>query len=62
MGLIVVGRGSPAFEARCVREKAVEKNRPIPVRVLARRVGMGCYLEAMQLDDFDNIYNHVNAN
>jgi DNA-binding NtrC family response regulator len=55
MGLIVVGQGSPAFAARRVGEEAVDKDGPIPVLVLARGVGMGCYLEAMQLGDFDNL-------
>jgi FixJ family two-component response regulator len=42
-------------------ERAIEKDRRIPVLVLARSVDMGCYLEAMQLGAFDYLEKPVSA-
>jgi len=50
---IIVGQGSRFFEGRCVVERAIEINRRLPVVVVARRLEMECYLEAMQLGAVD---------
>ena len=59
--LVIVSQGSPGFEGRRVVERAIEKDRRIPVLVLARSVDMGCYLEAMQLGAFDYLEKPVSA-
>jgi DNA-binding response OmpR family regulator len=59
--LVIVSQGSPAFEGRCVVERAIEKDRNTPVLVLARSVDMGCYLEAMQLGAFDYLEKPISA-
>lgn len=59
--LVIVGQGSPAFEGRCVVERAIEKDRHTPVLVLTRSVEMNCYLEAMQLGAFDYVEKPVDA-
>jgi DNA-binding NtrC family response regulator len=59
--LVIVSQGSAAFEGRCVVERAIEKDRHLPVLVLARSVDMGCYLEAMQLGAFDYLEKPVSA-
>ena len=51
--IIVVGQGSRNFEGRCVLECATEFNRRLPVVVVARRLEMACYLDAMQLGAVD---------
>ena len=53
--LVVVSQGSPAFEGRCVLERAMEIDRGLPVLVLARCLDMGCYLEAMQSGAVDYV-------
>ena len=59
--LVIVSQGSSAFEGRRVVERAIEKDRRIPVLVLARSVDMGCYLEAMQLGAFDYLEKPISA-
>lgn len=59
--LVIVSQGSPAFEGRHVVERAIEKDRRIPVLVLTRSVDMNCYLEAMQLGAFDYLEKPVSA-
>ncbi len=52
-GFIVVSQGSDAFEGRCVLERAMEKDRQIPVLVVTRCRHMGSYIEAIQLGAAD---------
>ena len=52
-GFIVVSQGSDAFEGRCVLERAMEKDRHIPVLVVTRCRHMGSYIEAIQLGAAD---------
>ena len=59
--LVIVNQGGPRFEGRCVVERAIEKDRHMPVLVLARNVDMHCYLEAMQLGAFDYLEKPVSA-
>jgi two-component system response regulator HydG len=59
--LVIISQGSPAFEGRRVVERAIEKDRRIPVLVLARSAEMNCYLEAMQLGAFDYLEKPVSA-
>jgi DNA-binding NtrC family response regulator len=59
--LVIVNQGSPAFEGRCVVERAIEKDRHTPVLVLARSADMNCYLDAMQLGAFDYLEKPVTA-
>jgi DNA-binding NtrC family response regulator len=58
---VVVSQGSPAFEGRCILQRAIEKDRHTPVLVLARSVDMNCYLEAMQLGAFDYLEKPISA-
>ena len=48
-----VGQGSASFEGRCVLERAAEMHRNIPIVVVARRLDIHCYLEAMELGAVD---------
>src|SRR5271169_6085238 len=50
---VFVNQGSPAFEARSVVQQALARDRHTPVIVLAPRLDLGCYLEAMQLGAAD---------
>jgi len=52
-GFIVVSQGSDAFEGRCVLERAMERDRHIPVLVVTRCRHMGSYIEAIQLGAAD---------
>lgn len=58
---VVVSQGSPAFEGRCVLQRAIEKDRHTPVLVLTRAADMNCYLEAMQLGALDYLEKPVSA-
>ena len=53
--VILVGQGSPEFEGRCVLERTTKLDRRLPVIVVARRVDIACYFEAMQLGAVDYI-------
>ena len=59
--LIIVDQGSPHFEGRCVLEQLIEKNRHLPVLVVARCHNMHCYLEAMQLGAVDYLAEPIAA-
>ena len=59
--LVIVSQGGPAFEGRCVVERAIERDRHTPVLVLTRNVDMNCYIEAMQLGAFDYLEKPVGA-
>jgi DNA-binding NtrC family response regulator len=56
---IIVDQGSPHFEGRCVLEQSIEKDRHLPVLVVARCHDMHCYLEAMQLGAVDYLAEPV---
>jgi DNA-binding NtrC family response regulator len=56
---IIVDQGSPHFEGRCVLERSIEKNRHLPVLVVARCHNMPTYLEAMQLGAVDYLAEPV---
>jgi DNA-binding NtrC family response regulator len=56
---IVVSQGSSAFEGKVVLERAIEIDRHLPVLVLASRLLMSCYLDAMQLGAVDYLEKHV---
>jgi DNA-binding NtrC family response regulator len=58
---VIVSQGSPAFEGRCVVERAIENDRHTPVLVLARSVDTGCCLEAMQLGAFNYLEKPISA-
>jgi DNA-binding response OmpR family regulator len=58
---VVVSQGSPAFEGRCVLQRAIEKDRHTPVLVLTRAADMNCYLEAMQWGALDYLEKPVSA-
>lgn len=59
--MVVVDQGSPHFEGRCVLERSIEKNRRLPVLVVARCHNMHCYLDAMQLGAVDYLAEPVAA-
>lgn len=50
---VIVGQGGPAFEGRCVLERATELHRQIPILVVARSLNLHNYLEAMDLGAVD---------
>jgi DNA-binding NtrC family response regulator len=56
---VIVDQGSPHFEGRCVLEQAIEKDRHVPVLVLARCHDVRCYLDAMQLGAVDYLAKPV---
>lgn len=56
---VIVSQGSPSFEGRRVLERAIEKDRQLPVLVLTRSVDMSIYLEAMQLGALDYLEKPV---
>jgi DNA-binding NtrC family response regulator len=56
---IIVDQGSPSFEGRFVLERSMEKDRHLPVLVVARCHDMRCYLEAMQLGAVDYLAEPV---
>ena len=58
---VVVSQGSPAFEGRCILQRAIEKDCHTPVLVLTRAADMSCHLEAMQLGAFDYLEKPVRA-
>jgi len=55
----LISQGGPAFEGRCVLERAREMPGNTPVLVLARSKNMRCYLEAMQLGAVDYLEKPV---
>jgi DNA-binding response OmpR family regulator len=59
--MVVVDQGSPQFEGKCVLERSIEKNRHLPVLVVARCHDMHCYLDAMQLGAVDYLAEPVAA-
>ncbi len=58
---VLVSQGGPSFEGHCVLERATERDRRMPVLVLARCMEMRCYLEAMQLGALDYLEKPVPA-
>jgi DNA-binding NtrC family response regulator len=50
---VIVSQGTAKFEGSCVLKRAVEIDRSLPVFVVARRLDMGSYMEAMQLGATD---------
>lgn len=56
---IVVSQGSSAFEGKVVLERAIEIDRHVPVLVLASRLVVSCYLDAIQLGAVDYLEKHV---
>lgn len=59
--IVVVSQGSPAFEGRCILERASTTGCKIPVFVLAPSLDTHCYLEAMQLGAADYLEEPVSA-
>jgi len=58
---VIVSQGTPKFEGSCVLRRAVEINRTLPVIVVARRLDMGSYIEAMQLGARDYLVEPLTA-
>ena len=56
---VVVSQGSQAFEGRAVLEHMIERDRHLPVLVLAPCLHMQLYLEAMQLGAVDYLEKPV---
>jgi len=56
---VIVDQGTPKFEGRCVLERSIEKNRHLPVLVVARCHNMRCYVDAMQLGAVDYLAEPV---
>lgn len=56
---LVVSQGSRGFEGKVVLERLVERDRYLPVLVLARCLHMGSYLDAMQLGAVDYLEKPV---
>jgi len=52
---VFVSQGGATFDARGIVERALARDRHIPVVVLARNINMKCYLEAMQLGAVDYV-------
>lgn len=50
---VIVGQGGPAFEGRCVLERATQLHSQIPILVVARSLNLHNYLEAMDLGAID---------
>ena len=57
----IVDQGSPHFEGRCGLGRSIEKNRHLPVLVVARCHNMPTYLEAIQLGAVDYLAEPVRA-
>jgi DNA-binding NtrC family response regulator len=49
----IVSQGSASFEGRCVLERAAERQRNVPIVVVARCLDTHSYLEAMELGAVD---------
>ena len=58
---VIVSQGTPKFEGSCVLKRAVETDRSLPVIVVARRLDMGSYIEAMQLGAKDYLVEPLTA-
>jgi len=58
---VIVSQGTSKFEGSCVLERAVEIDRSLPVFVVARRLDMGAYVEAMQLGATDYVVEPLTA-
>ena len=56
---VMVIQRTTRFEGRGVLKCAVETNQSLPVLVVARRLDMGCYLEAMELGAADYLIEPV---
>lgn len=59
--MVLVDQGGPRFEGRCVLERSVEKDRRLPVLVVARCHNVHCYLDAMQLGAVDYLAEPIAA-
>ena len=49
----IVSQGSASFEGRCVLERAAERQRNVPIVVVARCLDTRCYLDALKLGAVD---------
>jgi DNA-binding NtrC family response regulator len=58
---VIVSQGTTKFEGSCVLKRAVEIDRSLPVVVVARRLDMGSYIEAMQLGAKDYLVEPLTA-
>jgi DNA-binding NtrC family response regulator len=58
---VIVSQGTRSFEGRSVLTRAIEKDRYLPVLVVARSVDMNVYLEAMHLGAWDYLEEPISA-